>query len=282
MVVWYKVKWIDPLFAAVNVVAPNRSHDQDGTIGDLAHQQGTSGHNPDDTPGVSAERQDADSIPEVRAADVDSRFNGALVTMEDVVQATVAECRAGRETRFIYIIFNRRIWSASSGWVQKTYTGDDPHDTHAHFSGHPDGDENAAPFTYIVALGGEMELTDPVHNTDTSQAPKGRNVDQVLGDLENERNIGRGEIKSTDGRYPAAGTPARAQLDMPAKVDVISAKLDTLLARPPATFTDEQIDALGDDIAKAVVGDDGNMLTPADLDSVKASVKAALREGTGA
>jgi hypothetical protein len=152
---WVKVKWIQPLFDACNTLAPDRSHAQDGTIGDLAHASGTSGHNPDDTPGVQAERQDADSIPEVRAADVDSRG----IPMERVVQA-VLHGPASELNRLIYIIFNRRIWSKSNGWRQAVYTGDDPHDTHAHFSGDPAADEDSRPWTSVLALAEGTTVSD--------------------------------------------------------------------------------------------------------------------------
>ncbi|MFL6145586.1 MAG: hypothetical protein ACJ72N_27460 [Labedaea sp.] len=134
---WYKAKWIDPLFAAVTSVFPNRGHAQDGAVGDLEHLTGVSGHNPDDTPGVRAERQDADSRPEVRAADVDTRG----VAGDDVVAAVLADPAALR--LLIYIIWNRHIWRASNDWRREAYTGDDPHDRHIHFSGHPDADEVA-------------------------------------------------------------------------------------------------------------------------------------------
>jgi len=155
MAAWVKVKWINPLFEAVNTVAPNRGHDQDGTIGDLAHASGVSGHNPDDTPGVSAERTDADTIPEVRAADVDARG----VDMERVVQAVLSGPAAERN-RLIYIIYNRRIWQKSNGWKQARYTGDDPHDTHSHWSGDPASDEDGRPWTSILALAGGQEDED--------------------------------------------------------------------------------------------------------------------------
>jgi hypothetical protein len=134
---WYKVKWIPGLFAAVDAVFPNRGHAQDGTVGDLAHLTGTSGHNPDDTPGVTAERQDADTRPEVRAADVDTQG----VDGDAVVAAVLGDASALR--LLIYIIWNRHIWRASNGWQREAYNGSDPHDRHMHFSGHPDADEVA-------------------------------------------------------------------------------------------------------------------------------------------
>jgi hypothetical protein len=77
---------------------------------------------------------DADHINEVHAIDVDNNLNESDLTMEKVVQFLLGRCRSGAEKRLRYIIYNRRIWSASSGWVQKTYTGASPHTEHAHFS----------------------------------------------------------------------------------------------------------------------------------------------------
>jgi hypothetical protein len=54
--------------------------------------------------------------------------------MERCVQIILERCRSGVEKRLRYVIYNRRIWSRSSGWVQKAYTGSNPHDKHAHFS----------------------------------------------------------------------------------------------------------------------------------------------------
>lgn len=158
--VWYKVKWIDPLFAAFDALFPGRPRGSDGTIGDTAHQAETSGHNPDDTPGVRAERSDADTKPEVRAADV-TTVPGGAVAMQRVIDA-VLRTPADRD-RFIYIIFNRTIWRASNGWRQESYSGSDPHTGHAHFSGDPASDENGAPFTSILQLGedDDMNFSDP-------------------------------------------------------------------------------------------------------------------------
>lgn len=160
MSTWYKAAWIPPLFDAFNAVAPARGHAQDGTIGDLAHAAGVSGHNPDDTPGVTAERQDADTKPEVRAADVDSHLNGP-VTMEQCVQAVLHALPAERD-RLIYVIYNRRIWRKANAWRQETYTGSDPHDQHAHFSGDPAADDNNAPWSSILILGDDMEQGDRI------------------------------------------------------------------------------------------------------------------------
>lgn len=153
MPTWVVAPNIKSLFASINKIAPERDHESDGTVGDLAHQQGTSGHNPDDYPGVTAERQDADRVAEVRAGDIDRDLRIASILgddMEKIVQ-TVVRTPALRK-RLIYVIYNRRIWSASNGWREEPYTGPNPHTHHAHFSGNPDYDNDTSPWREIEAL----------------------------------------------------------------------------------------------------------------------------------
>jgi hypothetical protein len=54
--------------------------------------------------------------------------------MERVVQFLLGRCRSGAENRLRYIIYNRRIWQASNGWAQQSYSGSNAHTAHAHFS----------------------------------------------------------------------------------------------------------------------------------------------------
>jgi hypothetical protein len=161
---WYKVKWIPPLFAALDTVAPNRYKGQDGTIGDTAHQSKPSGHNPDDTAGSLPERQDADTKAEVRALDASERLNHPDITMWDVVNAILSD--PDDRNRFIYIIYHNSVWRKSEGWVRKSYTGA-WHD-HLHVSGDPAYDEDGSPFNSILALG-EKEVTDTQREINTDQ-----------------------------------------------------------------------------------------------------------------
>jgi hypothetical protein len=150
---WVKTKWVDSLFAAFNRRFPNRDRSTDGTIGNPDHAEGVSGHNPDDTPGVRAEREDPDTKQEVRAADVDDDLRDpAGLTMQSVIDA-ILRTPADRD-RLIYIIYNRFIWRRSNGWKRESYGGDNPHTSHAHFSGDPAADENGAPWNSILTLGG--------------------------------------------------------------------------------------------------------------------------------
>lgn len=109
------------LRAGFDRAAPDRSTGSDGWIGDAAHRNRRSDHNPD-------------ARGKVHAIDVTTELNESDLTMEKCVQLLVARCRLGAEERLTYIIFRRRIWSASAGWRERPYTEEDPHENHAHFS----------------------------------------------------------------------------------------------------------------------------------------------------
>ena len=136
---WILIAAGKALFAEFDRIAPSRDHTSDGTVGDLTHQQEVSDHNPDETGSVPI--HDADHINEIHAIDVDNNLRESDLTMEKVVQFLLGRCRSGAEKRLRYIIYNRRIWSASSGWVQKPYAGASAHTEHAHFS-----------FSYVSSL----------------------------------------------------------------------------------------------------------------------------------
>lgn len=244
MAVWFKVKWIDPLFDAFNRRFSSRTKGSDGTIGDEEHKKSKSGHNADDTTGSKPEREDADTKPEVRAADVTSDLrdpNG--VKMYDVVQAILA-VPADRD-RFIYIICDGWIWRKANNWVREEYDGDDKHFGHGHFSGDPAHDENGTPFLSIINLGGDdMDKTDTIGNT-ASGGNKNRTVEQILGDLENDRNVDYGEIKAGDARLPAANSPRAQALALPKQVADLTAQvaeLKTMIANLAApTISQETV-----------------------------------------
>lgn len=132
---WVLTIGMSTVRAEINTVFPARYKHSDGTIGDQAHASGKSGHNPDKT--GNAEYKDGDSLDEVRAADFDRDLVPGSGTdwMDLVVQHIVTNARSGVYVPFRYIIYKRRIWSRTSGWATETYTGSNPHDEHAHFSG---------------------------------------------------------------------------------------------------------------------------------------------------
>lgn len=123
------------LRAEVDKLAPNRDRGADGWIGDKAHQQESSDHNPDDTPGVKTPYTDADHTPEVHAIDVDA--TGPWPTGKDldwITETIRGRHLRGFDNRLQNIIYRKRIASASWGWTWKEYPGADPHTGHAHFS----------------------------------------------------------------------------------------------------------------------------------------------------
>src|SRR5690348_2643233 len=109
------------LRAEFNSVFPARDKATDGWIGDAKHSARVSDHNPT-------------SSGAVHAIDVDRDLRG-VATMKQAVDLIVNRHRGGRDNRLKYVIFERRIASASRGWVWDSYLGDNPHTQHAHFSG---------------------------------------------------------------------------------------------------------------------------------------------------
>lgn len=92
-----------------------------GTIGDVAHQNEISDHNPDAWGFVCA----ADFMigPHFTAADAEDLFR---------------RLRIIKDSRTRYVIYNRRIFYGpelgNAAWVNQTYTGSDPHTNHIHVS----------------------------------------------------------------------------------------------------------------------------------------------------
>lgn len=93
-------------------------------IGNAAHQQEQSDHNPDSRSVVHA---------------IDAMINS--IDQGNEIVAWVLE-----DTRDVeYVIFNRTIWSRSNGFKPRAYTGSNPHTDHVHISGkHGSVGENAA------------------------------------------------------------------------------------------------------------------------------------------
>jgi hypothetical protein len=132
MVSWILVPCLVALRNEVNRLAPNRDKASDGSIGDSAHSQTSSDHNPDETGRTPYE--DADSRNEVHAIDIDRDLRKPGWSMQKCVEIIVVRHRTGQDNRLQNVIYNRRIWSRSWGWTARAYTGSNPHNQHAHFS----------------------------------------------------------------------------------------------------------------------------------------------------
>jgi hypothetical protein len=129
---WVLVPCLQQLNAELWEISPNRDMASSGTIGDQAHADRVSDHNPDETGAVPI--HDADKINEVHALDVDSDLRTPGLSMAEIVAFIVGRCRSGAENRLRYVIYARTIYEATRGWKARAYTGADPHINHAHFS----------------------------------------------------------------------------------------------------------------------------------------------------
>jgi hypothetical protein len=161
---WNNVPMLTPgmknLGNQINRRFPNRDPASDGAVGDYAHSQGTSGHNPDDTSHDNAEwDKDSDNKPEVRAIDVDADLREAGTTMQEVVDHI--RRLPGVSSVLRYIIYNGRIYKASDGWNGSKYEGANDHSKHAHFSGaYTNASDANTTFNYkLDEVGDDMDLT---------------------------------------------------------------------------------------------------------------------------
>jgi hypothetical protein len=232
MATWLLVPCLGQLRTELNRIAPNRDKSSDGTIGDSAHQGRVSDHNDDEVGRVPI--RDADSRHEVHAIDLDTDLREPNLTMEMVVQHVLARCRSGAEKRLRYVIYNRRIWEASNGWRQRSYSGSSPHTEHAHFS--------ASYVTRLEASTASWHLEDiPVALTDADKKWLAAQIDKAATSAAERVWKTKWNINFAPGTTPyvaeagsilahVPGEHARAEQAL-AEID---GKVDKLLAENPA------------------------------------------------
>jgi hypothetical protein len=140
---------LDVLLGQLNALAPSRNKASDGWIGDADHQNRTSDHNPWYPPpngGIVTAR--------------DYTHDPARLNMQWVADTLVNH----RDPRIKYIIWNRRIWQADTGW--RAYSGANPHTSHLHLSvvASPAND-STTPWAGIgPALEEDVDLNDPMRD----------------------------------------------------------------------------------------------------------------------
>ena len=136
---WRLAKSLVKLRDQVNAAYPNRDRSSDGTIGDQAHRNRKSDHNPDHNGIVKALDIDADLSP------------------TQSVKSLVDVLFQNRDIRIKYIIYNGKITTPDhrgriQGW--KPYNGPNAHKHHAHISVKPlplqYDDESAWDLGFIV------------------------------------------------------------------------------------------------------------------------------------
>jgi hypothetical protein len=155
------------LVEEINYIAPNRSKASDGTIGNQAHADSVSDHNPDETGNVG-NVSDSDHIDEVHARDVTAKGPWpAGWSAARIVGIIVKRSRSGQEKRTRYVIHNRKIYKRSNGWVEEDYTGPNPHTEHFHVSfmygsgsGSSNPENDTSPWGIKAAYDAEQEETE--------------------------------------------------------------------------------------------------------------------------
>jgi len=111
---------------------PDRDRKSDGWIGDAAHSNRKSDHNPDPSNGI------------VRAIDVDKDFDSRPST--GAYLADQIRLCAKKDKRISYIIYAGKIASRRSLFRWKKYKGISSHHAHIHISFTKEGDQNGSWF----------------------------------------------------------------------------------------------------------------------------------------
>jgi hypothetical protein len=111
---------------------PDRERKSDGWIGDAAHSNRKSDHNPDKANGI------------VRAIDVDKDLDSRASTGAYLADQ-IRQC-AKKDRRISYIIYAGKIASRKSFFRWKKYSGINSHHAHIHISFSKKGDSNGSWF----------------------------------------------------------------------------------------------------------------------------------------
>lgn len=199
--------------AAVDEHFPRRDKTSDGTIGDAAHQQRDSDHNPDPDGTIDAWDMDADlygiGIP-------------AGVVVYQIIGSFQVHVSSG------YWIHNDEIAFRSNGWRREPYANyggpnRNRHTKHVHFNTREQYEDSTAPFD----LGGPMFTIDELLDTKFGSGGLGMPATTVRDWLKKGEDARQQVVKLT-----AATSQNFDAVDQ--EIAVIDSKLDSLIARVEA------------------------------------------------
>jgi hypothetical protein len=123
----------------VNRKWPKRDKTSDGWIGNRAHQETKSDHNPDMAAGAIVRAIDIDADLDVTTGD-----HSVAVALAEELRNHAKQLRA--TNRISYIIFQKRIASDKGDWSWRPYLGQSPHMHHIHISFKSNGDADGKTF----------------------------------------------------------------------------------------------------------------------------------------
>lgn len=142
----------------INAAYPTRNKASDGVVGDAAHASSASDHNPNSAGVVCA--MDITHSPQ-------TGFDA---------HALADRLRVNRHPNLKYIISNRRICGAWTGWAWWAYNGSNPHSSHVHFSvGRGNDGQSQPPYD---------DATDWAIGSGAPSAPSnGKPLDQIAAEV---------------------------------------------------------------------------------------------------
>jgi len=222
-------------------------------LGDPAHREHASGHNPDDTFGVMAEEQDDDNLQEVRAIDAPVAPNGEGIpgiTRADMRRLRIALTEDPRSrARTKYVIFEGLIWSRTRNFVPVIYTGtSDKHFGHLHWSGRAADDDNGSHWAAVLALGEDMATAaevwnEPINNSYTEQPDDKPAARIFLDSINKSAATALNEIRDTREEVAALGE----------QVTSLAGTVTELASRPALVLDDAALDGIADRIVASLI-----------------------------
>lgn len=246
MAAWILVPCLEALRGEFNQLNPGRDKSSDGSIGDSAHADRESDHNPDETGATNDE--DSDSRNEVHAIDVDASGpwpNG--MSMHAATRLIADRHRSGKDDRLQGVIYDREIcWEPA--WQWKPYSGSNPHDKHAHFSAWYDTgarENDRSPFGLLEKWGDDMPTVDEIWNAefvdpyDTSPTPRKLKARDWLRYVPSRGQVEFGINETREANEKLDQVVAALSGGMEGLAQSIADKL--LAAMPPGSLTAEQI-----------------------------------------
>jgi len=127
---WRLAPTLKVLRDEINERWPHRDKTSDGTLGNASHAAGTSDHNPDSRGVVCALDIDEDLWGPTDPAP--SFHSGTPAA--GLVRELIANAQAGHTPQLFYVIYERKIYSRTYGWMEQNYSGANAHDHHVHIS----------------------------------------------------------------------------------------------------------------------------------------------------